>query len=78
MSPKWVISKTTMADRLQKGYSDVSDNGGNETLQGFELNPKIEGVEVGGRIGVCRAGWFNCTHVMSARQSHVSLTKSGA
>ena len=31
----------------KKGYSDVSDNGGNGTLQGFELNRKIEGVEVG-------------------------------
>ena len=36
-----------MADRLQKGHSDGSDNGGNGTLQGFELNRKIEGVEVG-------------------------------
>ena len=35
-----------MADRLQKGHSDGSDNGGNGTLQGFELNQKIEGVEV--------------------------------
>ena len=35
-----------MADRLNEGYSDVSDNGGNKTLQGFELNRKIEGVEL--------------------------------
>ena len=49
-----------MADRLQKGYSDVSDNGGNGTLQGFELNRKIESVEltymyVDLHVGVCRA-----------------------
>ena len=34
-----------MADRLNEGYGDVSDNGGNKTLQGFELNRKIEGVQ---------------------------------
>ena len=32
-----------MADRLNEGYGDVSDNGGNKTLQGFELNKKNEG-----------------------------------
>ena len=42
-----------MADRLQKGHSDGSDNGGNGTLQGFELNRKIEGVE---------AGWVSAGH----------------
>ena len=31
-----------MADRLNEGYGDVSDNGGNKTLQGFELNRKID------------------------------------
>ena len=49
-----------MADRLQKGHSDGSDkNGGNGTLQGFELNRKIEGVEA----GCVSAGHsrFNCT-----------------
>ena len=50
-----------MADRLNEGYGDVSDNGGNKTLQGFELNRKIEGVEVG---WVCAGhNWFNCTAV---------------
>ena len=52
-----------MADRLQKGHSDGSDNGGNGTLQGFELNRKIEGVEV----GCVSAGHsrFNCINFLA-------------
>ena len=60
-----------MADRLQKGHSDGSDNGGNGTLQGFELNRKIEGVEV----GCVSAGHsrFNC---MSS-ESESSISREG-
>ena len=59
-----------MADRLQKGHSDGSDNGGNGTLQGFELNRKIEGVEV----GCVSAGHsrFNCTSTGRSKKEIIS------
>ena len=53
-----------MADRLQKGHSDGSDNGGNGTLQGFELNRKIEGVEVGWVSAGHTCSRFNCMYVL--------------
>ena len=49
-----------MAEQVQKGYSDTSDDEVNKILQGFVLTPKIDGVM---DTDVCAGhSRFNCIY----------------
>ena len=50
-----------MAEQVQKGYSDTSDDEVNEILQGFVLTPKIDG-EINSNVSAGHS-WFNCTFI---------------
>ena len=47
-----------MAEQVQKGYGNTSDDEVNEILQGFVLTPKIDG-EINSTVFAGHS-WFNC------------------
>ena len=50
-----------MAEQVQKGYGDTSDDEVNEILQGFVLTPKIDG-EINSNVFAGHS-WFNCMYM---------------
>ena len=60
-----------MAEQVQKGYGDTSDDEVNEILQGFVLTPKIDG-EINSNVFAGHS-WFNCNNKFTARNSYMYM-----
>ena len=65
-----------MAEQVQKGYSDTSDDEVNEILQGFVLTPKIDG-EINSNVFAGHS-WFNCTCTRVGTKSYRGDVAPGA